>query len=75
MAAIHKEEDLYVALCPEIGTASQGDTVEEALANLREATELYLQCFRAPEAQALLFTTVEATYAAREDYKGVPDAH
>lgn len=51
MAAIHKEENLYVALCPEVGTASQGDTVEEALANLKEAAELYLQDFPVPEAK------------------------
>lgn len=44
-ALIHKEEDLYVAECPEAGTVSQGDTIEEALANLKEATELYLEEF------------------------------
>jgi len=32
-----------VAECPAVGTVSQGDTVEEALANLREATELFLE--------------------------------
>jgi hypothetical protein len=42
---IHKEEDIYVAECPEVGTASQGYTIEEALANLKEATELYLVDF------------------------------
>lgn len=35
----------YVALNPETGTTTQGETVEEALANLREATELYLEEF------------------------------
>lgn len=44
-ALIQKEEDLYVATCPEIGTASQGATIEEALTNLREATELYSEEF------------------------------
>ncbi len=39
------ETDWLVAECPEIGTASQGKTEEEALANLREATELYLESF------------------------------
>jgi predicted RNase H-like HicB family nuclease len=34
---------VYVAECPEVGTVSQGDTVEEALANLREATEPFLE--------------------------------
>jgi predicted RNase H-like HicB family nuclease len=44
-AVLHREEDMYVAECPEIGTVSQGSTVEEALANLKEATELYLKEF------------------------------
>ena len=44
-AVLHKEENLYVAQCPEIGTVSQGETIEEAIANLREATELYLEEF------------------------------
>lgn len=35
----------YVAFNPETGTTTQGETVEEALANLREATELYLEEF------------------------------
>ena len=44
-AVIHKEDDLYIADCPEVGTVSQGHTVEEAIANLKEATELYLEEF------------------------------
>ena len=46
-AILYREDEVYVAECPEVGTASQGDTVEEALANLREATELYLEEFPA----------------------------
>ena len=42
-AVIRKEEDMYVAECPEVGTASQGKTIEEAAKNLQEATELYLE--------------------------------
>lgn len=42
---IHKEENLYVAECPEVGTVSQGESIEEAIANLNEATELYLEEF------------------------------
>lgn len=42
-AVIHKEDDIYVAECPEVGTVSQGYTIEEAIANLKEATELYLE--------------------------------
>ena len=48
-AIIHKEDDLYVAECPEVGTASQGETIEEAIANLKEATELYLEDFTTEE--------------------------
>ena len=44
-AVVHKEGDFYVADCPEVGTVSQGSTVEEAFANLKEATELYLEEF------------------------------
>jgi predicted RNase H-like HicB family nuclease len=35
----------YVAFNPETGTTTQGESIEEALANLREATELYLEEF------------------------------
>ena len=45
-AVIQKDEDMYVAKCPEIGTVSQGSTIEEAVANLKEATELYLEEFQ-----------------------------
>ena len=44
-AVIHKEDDLYVADCPEVGTVSQGHTVEEAIANLKEAMGLCLEGF------------------------------
>jgi predicted RNase H-like HicB family nuclease len=44
-AVLHQEDDLYVAECPEVGTVSQGRTIEEAVNNLKEATELYLQEF------------------------------
>jgi predicted RNase H-like HicB family nuclease len=50
-AILHKEEDLYIAECPEIGTVSQGFTVEEAISNLKEATELYLEEFPKRELQ------------------------
>jgi predicted RNase H-like HicB family nuclease len=62
-AVLHKEEDLYVADCPEAGTVSQGQTIEEAISNLREATELYLEEFALSETGRPLLTTFEATYA------------
>ncbi len=42
-AILEREGDLYVALCPELDVASQGATVEEATANLKEAVELFLE--------------------------------
>jgi len=58
-AVIHKEGDLFVADCPEIGTVSQGATIEEAIGNLKEATELYLEEFPVAETQHPLVTTFE----------------
>jgi predicted RNase H-like HicB family nuclease len=63
-AVLHKEEDLYVAECPEIGTVSQGHTVEEAVNNLKEATELYLEEFSMDEFSKPLMTTFEAVVNA-----------
>ena len=62
-AVIHREENLYVAECPEVGTVSQGETVERALANLKEATELYLEEFPLPDAEAPFLAVFEARYA------------
>ena len=42
-AAICREDDESVALCPELDVASQGDTLEQARDNLREAVELFLE--------------------------------
>jgi predicted RNase H-like HicB family nuclease len=44
-AIIHKEDDIFVSECPEVGTVSQGYSIEEAVDNLKEATELYLEEF------------------------------
>ena len=42
-AIIERENEGFVALCPELDVASQGDTIEEARANLQEALELFLE--------------------------------
>ncbi|MGC2062346.1 MAG: type II toxin-antitoxin system HicB family antitoxin [Thermodesulfovibrionales bacterium] len=63
-AVMHKEEDLYVAECPEVGTVSQGSTIEEALSNLKEATELYLEEFPLHEISKSLMTTFEVAVHA-----------
>ena len=52
-----------MAECPEVGTVSQGESIDEALLNLKEATELYLEEFPLPQAGRPLLTTFEATYA------------
>ena len=44
MAIVEREGDGYVALCPELDVVSQGQTVEESVANLKEAVELFLEC-------------------------------
>lgn len=63
-AVIHKEDDLYVAECPEVGTVSQGYSIEEAIVNLKEATELYLEEFPLSEGSRLLLTTFEVAVRA-----------
>jgi len=59
-AVIEREGKWYVAYCPEVGTASQGKTIDQAIDNLREATELYLEEFPANELRRPLITTFEA---------------
>ena len=43
-AFIEHEDDVWVAICPELDIASQGSTVEEARTNLQEAVELFFEC-------------------------------
>ena len=64
-AIIHKEEDMYVAECPEVGTVDQGETIEEALTNLKEATRLYLEeCpLLDTNTSARFITSIEVSYA------------
>jgi predicted RNase H-like HicB family nuclease len=61
-AILHREE-VDVAECPEVGALSQGDTVEEALATLREATELFLEECPQPALAPRLLTTFEVSVA------------
>lgn len=50
-AIIQREGDGFVALCPELDVVSQGDTIESARENLREALELFFECASAEEVQ------------------------
>lgn len=63
-AIIHKEGEWYVAVCPEIGTASQGHTLDEAIGNLQEATELYLEEFPLKESSHPIYTIFEVAVNA-----------
>ena len=63
-AVIHKEDKWYVAECPETGTASQGTTLEEAVENLKEATELYLEEVGMLPYNRSVITTFEASVHA-----------
>ncbi|GHJ15844.1 MULTISPECIES: type II toxin-antitoxin system HicB family antitoxin [unclassified Micromonospora] len=64
-AAVHQEDDWYVARCLEIEVASQGETVDEALTNLREAVEAYLEEVENPAIETTpLVTSFQAGRAA-----------
>jgi len=58
---VHKEGKFYVAECPEVGTISQGKTIEEAIKNLKEATELYLEEFPMKKTTKPFVTFFEVT--------------
>jgi len=58
-AILHQEGNIYVAECSETGTASQGETIEQAIANLQEATELYLEEFPQTTTSHPILTTFE----------------
>lgn len=57
-AVIRKGEKQFVALCPELDVVSQGYTIEEALKNLKEACELYIEEMGVPEGAGLNETIV-----------------
>jgi predicted RNase H-like HicB family nuclease len=58
---IEKEDNGYVALCPEVDVASQGDSIVEAKDNLREALELFFETASAQEISARLHKEVYIT--------------
>jgi len=60
-AIIEREGDGYVALCPELEVASQGDSVEQARENLKEAVELFLETADPSEVQKRLHSEVFIT--------------
>ncbi len=63
-AVVWKEKEGYVSKCPELGVASCGDSVPEAMNNLKEAVELYLE-----NAEALgIMEDLEASLTTKEKY-------
>ena len=60
-AIIEREDDGYMALCPELDIASQGDTIEEARANLVEALTLFFETASASELKNRLRSEVLVT--------------
>ena len=63
-AIIEREDDGFVALCPELDVASQGDTIEEARRNLQEAVELFLEVADPSEIADRLHSEVYVTHFA-----------
>ena len=60
-ALIEREGDGFVALCPEVDVASQGDTIEQACANLQEAVELFFESASSAEIAERLHGEVYVT--------------
>ncbi len=63
-AVVTREEKFYVAFAPDVDVASQGETIEKALVNLKEALELYFEdddAIRPPLTEKPIITLVEAS--------------
>jgi len=60
-AVIEREGDGYVSLCPELDIASQGNTIDEARDNLREALELFFECAPREEVSQRLHSEIYVT--------------
>ena len=67
MISITKEDNFFVSRCLDFGLTSQGITLEEAQANIKEAIELYIESFGIEDlpmhTSKPLWTTVEVAYA------------
>lgn len=61
-AIIEKEDDGYVAFCPDVDVASQGKTVDEARSNLKEALELFFETASPEEVKTRLHEEVYVTH-------------
>jgi predicted RNase H-like HicB family nuclease len=63
-AVVWRESEGYVSKCPELGVASCGDSFDEAVSNLREAVELYLQNAK----ELNLIPEIEESLTAKEKF-------
>lgn len=67
LVAITKEDNFYIARCPSLGVTTQGETLDEAEANIKEAIELYIESFGiddlSNESSKPYWTTVEIANA------------
>lgn len=70
-AIIKKGEKQFVALCPEIDVVSQGLTIDEALKNLKEAVELYIEEMGVPEGVSRTQTIIASFEVQGETAKAV----
>ena len=61
-AIIEKKDEGYVALCPEVDIASQGDTIAEARSNLKEALELFFETASPEEIDTRLHDEIYVTH-------------
>jgi predicted RNase H-like HicB family nuclease len=71
-AIVYKEDDMYITECPEVGTVDQGETIEQAIAGLKEATRLYLEEFPLPQTSPRFVTNIEVSSIAlfEQQYSG-----
>ena len=68
---VYREDNIYIAECPEVGTVDQGEMIllqrgyanEQAIAGLTAATKLYLEEFPVPKTSPRFVTSIEVSYA------------
>ena len=70
-AIIEREGNGYVSLCPELDIASQGETIEQARENLREALELFFECASPEEVNTRLHDVQSISRRARADTSSI----
>ena len=59
---VYRENNIYIAECPEVGTVDQSENIEQAISGLTAATKLYLEEFPVPETSPRFVTSIEVSY-------------